>query len=314
MKDNLPYFSHDNNARRHPKMKALIAEFGYEGYGRFWALNERIAESSGAYIDISKKVNKLDLAQELGLNNDGLDRFLKFLSDPEIDLINIKNNKITTDRISEIFEKTMENREDERERKKTKNGKEDFPPGKDEIPPGKEKTPDDFRPEKHTDKTKQDKTKQDKNLPPEKNNPEKIKLLDREPKNDLERVNKKWLENYITLFGNEPFSPPWNLSSPLVKKALKQAGAEKVLKALDTARQDKFCLDSGYILKIIMSGNVLSRLINSKSAYSEEQKFGELLEGTVDISALYKQFGLTGTESEKRQKLIELRDQGEVSF
>ena len=41
MKDNLPYFSHDNNARRHPKMKALIAEFGYEGYGRFWALNDR---------------------------------------------------------------------------------------------------------------------------------------------------------------------------------------------------------------------------------------------------------------------------------
>jgi hypothetical protein len=161
MKDNLPYFSHDNNARRHPKMKALIAELGYEGYGRFWALNERIAESSGACIDISKKVNKLDLAQELGLNGDGLDKFLAFLSDPEIDLINMKDNIITTDRISEIFEKTMGNRGDERERKRAKNGKDDFPAGKEEIPPGKEDIPDEFRPEKHTDKTKQDKTKQD---------------------------------------------------------------------------------------------------------------------------------------------------------
>jgi hypothetical protein len=104
MKDNLPYFSHDNNAHRHPKMKALIAEYGYEGYGRFWALNERIAESSGAYIDISKKVNKLALAQEIGLNGDGIDRFLKFLSDPEIDLINIKDRIITTERIKSEYE------------------------------------------------------------------------------------------------------------------------------------------------------------------------------------------------------------------
>jgi hypothetical protein len=44
------------------------------------------------------------------------------------------------------------------------------------------------------------------------------------------------------------------------------------------------------------------------------QEFGELSEGTVDISALYKQFGLTGSEPEKRRKLIELRDKGEVSF
>jgi hypothetical protein len=156
MKDNLPYFSHDNNARRHPKMKALIAEFGYEGYGRFWALTERIAESSGACIDISKKVNKLDLAQELGLNNDGLDKFLAFLSDPEIDLINLENNRITTDRITELFSKTMENREEERERKRAKNGKDDFPDGKEKIPPGKDDIPDEFRPEIHTDKTRQE--------------------------------------------------------------------------------------------------------------------------------------------------------------
>ena len=43
MRDDLPYFSHDNNAQDHPKMQALIAEYGFEGYGRFWALHERIA-------------------------------------------------------------------------------------------------------------------------------------------------------------------------------------------------------------------------------------------------------------------------------
>jgi hypothetical protein len=138
MKDNLPYFSHDNNARRHPKMKALIAEFGYEGYGRFWALNERIAESSGACIDISKKINKLDLAQELGLNGDGMDKFLAFLSDPEIDLINMKDNIITTDRISKLFEKQWELGRMKGEEKGEKRK---------------------FHPEKHTDKTRLNKIK-----------------------------------------------------------------------------------------------------------------------------------------------------------
>jgi hypothetical protein len=114
MKNDLPYFSHDNNARRHPKMKALIAEFGYEGYGRFWALNEKIAETDGAKINISKKLNRLDLANELGLDGGGLDKFLKFLSDPEIDLINIKDGILTTDRINELFEKTIDKRKKQR--------------------------------------------------------------------------------------------------------------------------------------------------------------------------------------------------------
>jgi hypothetical protein len=111
MKNDLPYFSHDNNARNHPKMRALIVKYGYEGYGRFWALNERIAESDGAYIDISRKINKLDLASELRLDESGLDDFLKFLSDTEIDLINIENSIVTTDRINELHNKIINKRE-----------------------------------------------------------------------------------------------------------------------------------------------------------------------------------------------------------
>jgi hypothetical protein len=45
-----------------------------------------------------------------------------------------------------------------------------------------------------------------------------------------------------------------------------------------------------------------------------EKPFGELSEGTIDINALYQQFGITGTEAEKRLKLMKLRDQGVVAF
>jgi hypothetical protein len=119
MKNDLPFFSHDNNARNHPKMKALIAEYGYEGYGRFWALNEKIAETSGAFINISKKINRLALANELNFDGNELDKFLEFLSDPEIDLINIKDNKITTDRISESYKAVINKREKQRKNKQS---------------------------------------------------------------------------------------------------------------------------------------------------------------------------------------------------
>ena len=150
MKDNLPYFSHDNNARRHPKMQALIAEFGYEGYGRFWALNERIAETSGACIDISKRVNKLALANELNFNGEELEVFLDFLSNPDIDLINIENDLITTDRINELFGKVDNERERARKNKKVtaENAKVTEENAKVTV-------------ENDTDKTRQYKTKQD---------------------------------------------------------------------------------------------------------------------------------------------------------
>jgi len=180
MKDNLPFFSHDNNARNHPKMKALIAEFGYEGYGRFWALNEKIAESAGAFIDISRKVYRLDLAKDLGLDGNGLDKFLAFLSDPDIDLINLQNNIITTDRITELFSQTMEKREESRNRKRDKKGKDDFPDGKSDFPDGIQVENEDLPAENDTDKTIQDNTKQDKikqnNTKAESDNPQSLFL------------------------------------------------------------------------------------------------------------------------------------------
>jgi hypothetical protein len=169
MKDNLPYFSHDNNARRHPKMKALKTKYGLEGYARFWMLNERIAEAPDAFIDISKKVNKLDLASELDLDENGLEKFLEFLSDPEIDLINITDNKISTDRITELFSKLTENRERERDKKQRKKEKEHIPQGNDDFPEGipreNEEFPGenaDFPQENDTDQIRSDKTRSDK--------------------------------------------------------------------------------------------------------------------------------------------------------
>jgi len=158
MKDNLPYFAHDNDASQHPKMRALIATFGYEGYGRFWILNEKIARSPNAALDVSRRVNKLDLAKELDLDENELDKFLNFLADQEIDLINNQNGTITTDRVNELYSRLMEVRKKERGKKQRQKGKEQIPEGKDDFPQGNRNIPDKFPGENDTDQIRSDKT------------------------------------------------------------------------------------------------------------------------------------------------------------
>ena len=45
MKDNSYYFKHDCNARQDEKILALRMKHGWEGYGLYWALIERLRES-----------------------------------------------------------------------------------------------------------------------------------------------------------------------------------------------------------------------------------------------------------------------------
>jgi uncharacterized phage protein (TIGR02220 family) len=121
MKDDLPYFSHDNDSRNHAKMKALRARYGWAGYGNFWALNEMISGSSHATLDLSRKVIKSATACELGMTPDALDDFLAFLADDcECGLINYEDGILTTDRTTEDYEKVVKMRDGWREKKTKK--------------------------------------------------------------------------------------------------------------------------------------------------------------------------------------------------
>ena len=120
MKDDLPYFSHDNDSRNHPKMKALRARYGWTGYGQFWALNEMIAGSAEARLDLSRKVVRSATACELGMTTDALDDFLSFLAnEDECGLINYENGVVTTDRTQEDFERVSTERDRKRGMGKT---------------------------------------------------------------------------------------------------------------------------------------------------------------------------------------------------
>lgn len=79
------YFSHDSNARRDPKVIALRAKHGFEGYGRFFALIEIMREHEGYNLDISKKYILQSIASELDFKDvDSCNNFIKDCIDFEL--------------------------------------------------------------------------------------------------------------------------------------------------------------------------------------------------------------------------------------
>lgn len=112
MKDNIDYFSHDTDAGEHPKIKALLAQFGFEGYGRFWRLNELIGRAPGCKLDLSRKLYFNSVADELRLSPDELKTFVTFLADKdECGLLQLVDNFLVTERTQEDLERAMGARE-----------------------------------------------------------------------------------------------------------------------------------------------------------------------------------------------------------
>jgi len=139
MKNDLPFFSHDNDARNHPKMKALRAQYGPSGYGLFWMLNEMIAQAENARLDLSKKINRTATAGELGMTLEQFDAFLAFLSDPDYDLVNYADGILTTDRTQADYVAVAASREknhEKYERRKQGPGKTEDSPGENSDSPG----------------------------------------------------------------------------------------------------------------------------------------------------------------------------------
>lgn len=117
MKNNIDFYQHYATADQHPKFKMLRVQFGWAGEGKFWALNNRIAQAENCCLNISKKYNKAAIASDLDFNLNDLDEFISFLLD-DCELIReCESGVITTDIVQENFQKVMVNREKARERK-----------------------------------------------------------------------------------------------------------------------------------------------------------------------------------------------------
>src|SRR6056297_2246768 len=70
------YFSHDYNARQDPKILALKADYGVEGYGRFWVIVEMMAEQDDYKLKLNQITNNA-LAVEFMCQKDEAEKFIK---------------------------------------------------------------------------------------------------------------------------------------------------------------------------------------------------------------------------------------------
>ncbi|MGA2297178.1 MAG: DUF4373 domain-containing protein [FCB group bacterium] len=76
MKKEAYFFSHDSNARHDPKIIMLRAEYGYQGYGWFWAIVEMMREEPGYKLNIKSKYGLSAIAEELHIDKDTCAKFL----------------------------------------------------------------------------------------------------------------------------------------------------------------------------------------------------------------------------------------------
>lgn len=115
MKNNLSYYSHETNAHNHWKFKTLRKKYGWEGEGKFWALNNMIAECDGCVLDldIKNKINAISADLEMSVNEfiDFVDFLVK-----DVQLIDKKNNKISTEKTQENLVEVNARRKYQRER------------------------------------------------------------------------------------------------------------------------------------------------------------------------------------------------------
>ena len=95
----------------------------------------------------------------------------------------------------------------------------------------------------------------------------KEKLVDRDPVNDLEKVEKEYLLNYERLRQSGVVSTDepivnWGIARKLEKDCIQRYGLNVVLESVRASAGDDFSVSSGYCLTTILSSGVLARLIN----------------------------------------------------
>lgn len=129
MKTNLDYYSRRTDAYRHAKFKTLRISYGggtdgWAAEGRFWALNDIIAESEMCQIDLSKTRNKAMIADVLGMSFPDLEAFIKILISEDVELLfEIEPGIFSTKKVQETLASVLAEREKARDRwsKGTKN-------------------------------------------------------------------------------------------------------------------------------------------------------------------------------------------------
>lgn len=112
-------------------------------------------------------------------------------------------------------------------------------------------------------------------------------LVNREPRNDIEKIEKVYLVNYEKLHNDGVLRNPapiinWTISRKLTKEVISKYGLETIIQAVKKSITNNFCIQKGYALTTILSSGVLAELINGgtnpPSRLKEKYDMSDLIE------------------------------------
>ena len=102
-------------------------------------------------------------------------------------------------------------------------------------------------------------------------------LREREPISDFEKVEKEYLRLWDMLYSQSLVKTKnplinWTQARCLLKKHLTTIGIDDLIKALNAAKDDAFILEGGFSLTMILSNNILNRLVNAHLKTPEQKQ------------------------------------------
>jgi hypothetical protein len=105
----------------------------------------------------------------------------------------------------------------------------------------------------------------------------KAPLREREPANDMERVEKAYLQNWDSLYAQgkvKAINPVvnWNQTRKLLKTHFESLDVERIIQAVNNGLKDEWILNTGYSLGTMLSASVLNRLINCNGSGTQRHK------------------------------------------
>ena len=98
--------------------------------------------------------------------------------------------------------------------------------------------------------------------------PKKPPLREREPENDYEQVEKAYWTNWDALYSHKRVKTPdpivnWGQTRKLLKTHFEKLKPEQIIQAVNNGMKDKWIMDHGYSLELILKSSTLNSLINA---------------------------------------------------
>lgn len=117
MKDNISFYRHEVGSHNHWKFKTLRRHFGWAGEGKFWALNNLIAEANGCRLDLTDADRKQSIAVDLDFDPEEFDQFVACLANV-CKLVSMEDGCLLTRVTQETYNEIAGKREYQRKWKK----------------------------------------------------------------------------------------------------------------------------------------------------------------------------------------------------